>query len=147
MKRAQNFVKLNNFRKAGFKIFQPVRCKFLVYQLILLAVLGLKQSYSILNQSFSHTEPYGDEPTERVTKFLDGLGGYVDVVDVYIVFGILSGAILLATVVCLLIYCHWHRNHVKKPGSVYFYRSNLILIIYTGIIFASVNSAFRIIKI
>lgn len=41
----------------------------------------------------------------------------MDVVDVYIVFGILSGAILLATVVCLLIYCHWHRNHVKKPGT------------------------------
>lgn len=39
---------------------------------------------------------------------------YVDVIDVYIVFGILSGAILLASVVCLLIYCHWHRHHVKK---------------------------------
>lgn len=34
-----------------------------------------------------------------------------NIIDLYIILGVFCGTLLISTLVCIAIYCHWHKNH------------------------------------
>merc|ERR1712235_153078 len=52
----------------------------------------------------------------------------LSIIDVYIIVGVLCATILISTIICLVIYCHWHRNHyhygTQKVSRIYFQSSS-----------------------
>jgi len=53
----------------------------------------------------------------------------LSITDLYIILGVLCGTILVSTLICAVVYCHWHRTyHLNKPqkvrGRLYFQSSS-----------------------
>ena len=40
-----------------------------------------------------------------------------NIIDLYIILGVFCGTLLISTLVCIAIYCHWHKNHKYSKYS------------------------------
>ena len=41
-----------------------------------------------------------------------------NIIDLYIILGVFCGTLLISTLVCIAIYCHWHQNHKYSKFQV-----------------------------